>query len=163
MQQALNFRTDLTEAGGCAFTAEVEADYGERVYRFTLACSYDGTDGKLTVIAPQEIADISAAVDGKTSEISFDGIMLEYGKLANGYVAPLSVPWLLPSAWQGDYIAFAGEDSGLTAVTYLKGYNEEELTVETFFEDNVPQLAEVYHGGKLALSVKIKEFSLGAP
>ena len=160
MQTVLDFRTELANAGGCSFTAAVEADYGDRVYSFTLDCRYDGKDGYLTVVEPAELCDISAKVDGSSSELSFDGAVLEYGPLANGYVAPLSVPWLLPSAWKGDYISSAGQtDEGVLA-TYLKGYHDEELVLRTLFSQGVPICAEVDSGGRRVLLIQITNFAL---
>ena len=36
-QDALDFRTALLEAGGCRFRAVIGADYGDRVYSFTVS------------------------------------------------------------------------------------------------------------------------------
>lgn len=160
MQEALDFRTKLLASEGCKFTAQVQADYGERVFSFTLACGFDGEDGEITVLAPQTVAGIRAEIDGEDATLEFDGARLEYGKLANGHAAPLTVPWLLGSTWQEDYIALAGKDSGQTRVTYKKGYNEEELTVDTWFSEGVPTYGEVSYGGRRVLSITIQDFAL---
>ena len=56
MQRALDFRTALLQSGGCAFTAEVTADYGEQVYRFTMDCTWSPDGGAaLTLTAPQTL------------------------------------------------------------------------------------------------------------
>ena len=61
-QKALDFRTGLMEAGGCSFTAVVTADYGDKVYPFTLDCSYTGDSARLQVLEPESIAGIAATV-----------------------------------------------------------------------------------------------------
>ncbi len=160
MQTALDFRRELLAAGGCSFSASVEADYGDRVYDFDLDCAWDGTDGALTVTAPQSIAGISAVVRNGSSELEFDGVSLDFGPLANGFVAPLSVPWLLGSAWSGDHIARAGMDGELSLVTCLKGYEEQELTIQTWFQKNIPVRTEVLSGGQRVLTVTIENFAL---
>ena len=159
MQTALDFRTRLLASKGCAFTCQVEADYGDRVYGFTLNCSYDGKDGALTVTAPETIAGIRATVDGSDACLEFDGISLEFGRLANGHVAPLMIPWLLGSAWTEDYISAAGQDGLRTRVTWLKGYNDEELGIDTWFEEKIPVYAEVSYDGKRAITIRIQDFS----
>lgn len=160
MQTALDFRRELLASGGCVFSADVEADYGDRVYDFTLDCTYDGTEGHLSVTAPQSIAGISAVVRDGASQLEFDGVCLDFGPLANGLVSPLSVPWLLGSAWSGDYIAWAGEDGDLSRVTILKDYDERELSIVTWFQKNIPVRAEISSGGQRVLTVTIEAFSL---
>ena len=158
-QRALDFRNGIG-SGGCSFVAEVQADYGDKVYQFTLECAYDGQDGFLKVLSPEAIAGISARVDGGSATMEFDGLSLEYGELANGYVAPLTIPWLLGSTWADDYISSAGEDNDRYLVTYLKGYHDEELTIKTWFEKNTPVFAEVSYNGQRVLSAAIREFTL---
>ena len=160
MQTALDFRGSLLSAGGCRFTADVEADFGERIYDFTLECTYNGTDGTLNVTAPKSIAGISATVSDGSSELEFDGVSLDFGPLANGFASPLSLPWLLGSAWTGDYIAWAGRDGDLAYVTWLKGYQEQELSINTWFQKNIPVRAEVLSEGRRVLTVTIEDFAL---
>lgn len=160
LQTALDFRAALLEAGGCSFTADVEADYGDRLYDFTLSCSYDGDDGSLTVTAPESIAGISAVVRDGTSVLEFDGAALEFGPLANGFPSPLVLPWLLGSAWSEDYIARAGMDGDRVMVTWLKGYNDEELTIQTWFTRQIPVRVEVVSAGRRVLTAELDDFSL---
>ena len=160
MQTALDFRGSLLSAGGCRFSADVAADFGDRVYDFTLACAYDGTVGTLTVTAPRSIAGISATVRDGSSRLEFDGAGLDFGPLANGVASPLCLPWLLGSAWSGDYIAWAGKDGEYDYITWLKGYNEQELTINTWFQKNIPVRAEVLSGGQRVLTATIEDFAL---
>ncbi len=162
LQTALAFRTKLLESGGCRFTCQVQADYGEKIYSFSMNCAFDGEDGEMTILAPEAIAGIHAEIDGENATLSFDGASLEYGELANGYVAPLTVPWLLGSAWAGDYISLTGTEGDLTRVTWLKGYNEEELTIDTWLQEGIPTYAEVSHGGRRVLAVTIQDFVFGS-
>lgn len=158
-QKALDFRTGLMEAGGCSFTAVVTADYGEKVYSFTLDCSYNGDKTRLRVLEPESIAGIAATVSGNGAVLEFDGVELEFGKLANGFPSPVAAPWLLGQCWTGEYIAWAGPDGDLERITYLRGYDDEELTVDTWLDANrVPVYAEVAQDGVRCLTVEIKDF-----
>lgn len=160
MQEALDFRTSLLSSEGCSFVCDVEADYGEKVYSFSLLCRCDDDGAEMQIIAPENIAGITATVcDGETT-LSFDGVRLEYGNLANGYVAPLACPWLLTGAWSEDYIAYAGADGDATRVTWLRGYNDEELTIDTWFSSQIPVFAEISYDGQRVLTIKIRDFIL---
>lgn len=160
MQHALDFRTALTEAGGCSYTAAVTASYEDRVYDFSLSCQYQDGETELEVLEPKSIAGITASVARDGAELEFDGALLEFGKMANGYVAPVAVPWLLCQCWAGEYIAYAGPDGDLERVTYLRGYNDAELSVDTWFSGGVPLHAEVIWDGVRCLTVEISNFSM---
>lgn len=160
MQQALDFRTKLLSSKGCEFQCLVEADYGEKAYAFSLDCSFDGKDGKLVVIAPEEIAGIAATVNGEDASLSFDGYSLQFGKLAGGHIAPLTIPWLLGSAWAEDYVAQVGREEDSLRVTFLKGYREEELSIDTWLQNDIPTYAEVSYNGQRMLTISIREFKL---
>ena len=159
-QEALDFRTDLMEHGGCCFTANIAADFGERVYMFTLACETNAGETRLKVIEPEMIAGIAATVSSDGIKLTFDDAELDFGKLANGYVSPVTVPWLLAQCWMGEYIAWSGADGELDRVTYLRGYDEAELTVDTWFSDGVPQHAEILYDDVRCLTVEILDFKM---
>lgn len=159
-QCALDLRTTLMESGGCTFDADVIAHYEDRSYSFSMTCRHADGETKLTVTAPENIAGIAASVKAGETQLEFDGAILEFGKLANGYVSPVAAPWLLIQCWESAYIAYTGADGEQERVTYLRGYNEEELSVDTWLRDGVPTYAEVTHNGVRCLAVTIKNFQL---
>ena len=160
-QQALDFRTGLLGTEGCSFTAKIRADYGEKLYDFTLEAVCSQEETRLTVCEPKEIAGISAVVTKNGAKLEFDGAELDFGKLANGYISPVSVPWLLAQCWMGEYISMAGSDGDLYRVTYLRGYEDEEVTVDTWFAENgVPVYGEVFYDGVRCITVEIEDFQM---
>ncbi|MBR2896782.1 MAG: hypothetical protein IKC04_02700 [Oscillospiraceae bacterium] len=160
MQKTLDFRQNLLSAGGCSFVADVTADYGEYLYAFTLQCVYRDGYGELTVLKPDEISGIRGRCSGDAATVSFDGAILEYGDLSGGNLAPLSVPWLFGSAWQSDEILFASKDEKAVRATIQKGYDDEKLIVDTWFDDGVPTVGEVSGAdGRRALTVQFRDFS----
>lgn len=161
-QRALDFRTALMEAGGCAFTADVTADVGGRVYQFTLDCAAAANGPTtLTVTAPDSIAGITAQVTDDGAALTFDGASLSLGTLADGTTAPLLLPWLLHNGWVGDYISAAGPDGDLERVTYLHGYGDEALTIDTWLDESgVPVRCEVSCGGVRCLTAEISDFTM---
>lgn len=160
MQQAIDFRTALMSAGGCAFQADVSADFGEKVYDFTVQCRYmQDEKAVLTVTKPEIIAGIEATVSADGARITFDGTELDFGHLANGRVAPMAVPWLLGRAWSSEYIHAAGKDGETVVVTYLMGYNEDEITIETWFDAaGTPVRCDISHDRQRCLAITISDF-----
>ena len=79
---ALDIRADYLSMSGCTARMDVTADYGERVYTYTLDLSYqkDG-DTTLAVVAPEEVAGVTARLSGEETFLEFDGVSLETGPL----------------------------------------------------------------------------------
>ena len=159
-QFALSFRTALLGSSGCAFSAEVTADYGGHVFVFLMDCQSDEGRLRLCVEEPDAIADIAATVSEDGTEIIFDDVKLEFGLLADEQVSPVTVPWLLEQCWKHAYIAWSGADGDSQRITYLHGYGDEELTVDTWFSDGVPIYAEVFFDDIKCVSVEIQNFEI---
>ena len=163
MQSALDFRTALLTAGGCSFTANITANYGETAAKFTLACEYDTETGAhLRVTAPDTIAGIEANVKGEDAVITFEDTQLALGDLAGGTLAPLSAPLIVGRCWAEGYIDAAGKEDAYLRVTYLSGYGEHELTVDTWFlaESGWPVRAEIASDGETLLMLELINFTM---
>ena len=159
VQPALDFRTSLLNAGGCTFSADVTADYGEDFCSFSADCAFDGKDGTITVTAPEEIEGISASISGETAQLSFDGLTLALDDLGEGHAAPLTLPWLFGSAWKSDYISSVCKDGSAYRVTILKGYGDDTLQIDTWLEGGIPLSGEVSYQGSRLLAVTFRDFS----
>ncbi len=84
--------------------AEITADYGERIYDFSLVVTLEGDVCKLTVTAPEEVAGISVSqVDtGEGTRLEWDGVMLETGNLSPQGLTPITaVPALITALKSG--------------------------------------------------------------
>lgn len=160
MQPALDLRSALLDADGCTFSCTVTADFGETVYTFSADCVCGAEQTRLTVTAPEEIAGIGAAVTGEEATLEFDDVVLELGTLAGGRLAPLAVPAVASACWRGEYIRSAGNENGGTLVTYLRGYDEDELTVHTHLSgDGVPTRVEIESMGVRVADMTISDFT----
>ena len=161
-QAALDLRTALLEAGGCTFTAEITADLGNRVYDFSVSCDYDaGNRVKVQVVEPKEIAGINAVVSGNGAAVEFEDMALDFGTMAGGNVSAMEAPWLLAECWSGAYISAAGADGELYRITYLHGYDEKELVVDTWLDSaGNPIRSEVAYDGGRCLSLVLTQFQL---
>lgn len=87
-------------------TAELTADYGQRVYSYTVSFSGTSRDGmNLTITAPEEVAGITASIKEGQTVLSYDGIRLETGPLNPEGMSPLDAIPAVFSAMQSGYIA----------------------------------------------------------
>jgi hypothetical protein len=163
MQKALDFRNKLLAAGGCAFTAEIAADYGGTVEKFTGSCRYQ-TDqsAEITLTAPDSIAGVTASVTKDGAKVTFGDTSVAFGSLANGNLAPMAAPCILGDCFACEYIDSAGTENGLCHVVYLKGYNDQELRADVWFsEEQTPVQCEISYNGQKALTAVLSDFTYG--
>lgn len=161
VQEGLDFRVKLLEAPSCSFSADVRANFDDKAASFSLDCVYEPKDSRatLTVTGPDAIAGIAATVEGGDAAVSFDGVRLELGALANGRIAPLQLPKLLGDAWAYGYIESEAKLSDGWLVSYRSGYGNDELLIYTWFNENlVPTEAEVYYDDMRLLSAELSGY-----
>lgn len=159
LSRALQLREALL-GKGCSFIAQVTADYGDKVYSFTMECSSD-TDGNLqfTVVLPESIAGITGSVSSTGGKLTFDSAVLAFDLLADGEVSPVSAPWLLLHTLRSGYLSTAVEEDSLLHVTVDDSYEEDALQLDVWLDQqNVPQSAEILWQGRRVLTLIVGEF-----
>ena len=162
-QQAIDFRTELLSAGGCAFDADVRVDYGQTIAEFSMHCAASTADGvDMTVTAPETLAGIGAHVDGSGAKIVYDGAEIGFSATAGGKLAPMALPWLLTDCWSEGYIAYSGMEDGALRGTYLRGYCAQELQADVWFTDGTPVRAEICCDGQRVVTAELSNFTFEA-
>lgn len=161
LEPAIEFRAALLQAGGCRFHARIEADFGDRIEVFSADCDYS-TDGtaQLTLTEPESLAGITASAAERGGRITYDGMSVDFGLLANGNVIPAAAPALAAISWAGEYISAAGMEEDVYRVTYEKDFDEKRLQVDTYFKNDLPFSAEVCYNNQRILKLDISDFSL---
>lgn len=108
-QLAQDIRGNYLSMSACHSTIEVTADYGQRIYSYTMEMTWESEgDTVLTITQPESIAGVTVRVaDGETVLI-YDDVQVETGPLYEGGMSPVDVvPTLLQSAKEG-FIAECG-------------------------------------------------------
>lgn len=117
LDAALTIRGEYLALTDFSTQAELRADYGLRVYDYTLDVISDAEETTLTVAAPELIAGVTARLKAEKSFLEFDGLSVETGPLNEQGLTPLSAIPALLEAVRGAYItACCFEDSGLLRV-----------------------------------------------
>lgn len=145
------------------FTAEVTADYGDRVYTFTLECEGDEkVELRFSVAEPQTIAGITGIITGEGGLLTFDDTALHFDPLAEGQISPVSAPWLLVKTLRGGCLTSAGEDGELLRVTIDDSYEEDALTLDIWLDSaDIPQRCEILYAGRRIVSMTLRDFRIG--
>lgn len=111
-QLALDIRGDYLAMTACTATAEMTADYGQRVYEYSMEISWQ-REGEtvLSITAPENIAGIQARIQNGETALEYDGVRLETGPLNEQGLSPVdALPVLLAAAREG-FIAECGMET----------------------------------------------------
>ncbi|MEG1072773.1 MAG: hypothetical protein RSE09_03970 [Oscillospiraceae bacterium] len=164
---ALQIRTELIAMTACTLTADTTADYGQRVYDFTLNVSYDSTAGStITVVKPEAVAGVTVKIAAGSTTLEYDGVSLETGQLVSNGLSPLdALPAFLVYAREGfmDACGYETRDGqNLLSVRYRDPETEPGQGIEGALWFDVathqPVCAELYDKEKLVISCKFSVF-----
>jgi len=82
--------------------AEITCHYEDEVREYTLLCAYTPEKSTVTVLAPENLAGISAAVENGTLTLSYDDLSLDAGVYSAAAVSPVAaLPKLMEAAGYG--------------------------------------------------------------
>ena len=108
-QLALDIRGEYMEMTACAGQMEVTADYGQRVYEYSISLQWEAQgDTVLTITAPETVAGVTARIRAGQTALEYDGVRVETGTLNEAGLSPMdALPALLRAAREG-FIAECG-------------------------------------------------------
>ena len=159
LERGLALRERMQQAG-CSFTAKVTADYGDKLYCFTMQCTSD-TAGTVTfrVTEPESISGISGSISGTGGCLTFDETVLAFDLLADGELSPVSAPWLLVKTLRGGYLRACTKKAENLCLVVDDSYEEDALQLDILLNsDDLPQQAEILWQGRRVLSITVEDF-----
>ena len=114
LDTALTIRGEYLALTDFSTQAQLRADYGQRVYEYTLDVAADETEMVLTIAAPELVAGTTARIRAGETFLEYDGVCVETGPLNEDGLTPISaVPALLDAVRSAYINACCFEDSGL--------------------------------------------------
>lgn len=168
---ALEVRTEYLNAAGVQGTAALTADYGARVYDFTVDVQWNREgDTVLTVREPELISGLTARVHDGETFLEYDGARLESGPLWPDGLSPVdAVPHLMDQICTG-FMAECGlteEETPSLRICCRDAELEPGEGVEYVFwfsaGDHSLQRAEVSDRGTTVLFCTFQDFVLTEP
>ena len=160
MDQVMLFRQALNDGASCQFEGYITADYGDRLYTFTLDCQVDAL-GNVTfsVRSPQSICGITGKIGEEKGILTFDEQVLAFPLLADGYISPVSGPWLMVRALKAGYIRGCSQEEQKIRVTIDDSYEEDTIQVDVWLdEQNCPMQADFLWKGRRIITMEVKNF-----
>jgi hypothetical protein len=152
---AHEIRGEFLGASRLVIGAGITADYGDRVYDFTIRYSGSSDAGEITLLAPEAVAGITAEVALENLILIYDGARLDTGALTRGGLSPAGALPMLISQWQGGSIESVGRETlgGTDTVTITTAICD-SVSQKTWFDaaTRLPVRAEISDGGKMVVA-----------
>ena len=129
--------------------AELTCHYGDEVRTYTLRCSYTPEESTVEVLAPEDLAGISATLTGGALTLQYDGILLDAGTYSGTEISPMwAVPSMLRAMGQGYPLETGREALGETEclrVTFEMTSSDggKQYTAVWFDENGIPLQGEI--------------------
>ncbi len=161
LERALSLRSKLQDSSGCSFHTVVTADYGEKVYMFTMECQTD-QEGNLffTVTEPASIAGITGNIDNDGGAITFNDTVLAFQTIADDQVTPVTAPWLLIKTLRSGYLKGCTETDSGYQISIDDSYEENALHLNIWTDRNLhPVSGEIFWQGRRVLTIAVEEFA----
>ena len=162
VERGLALRTRLLQASSCSFSAEITADYGENIHKFSVDCKGDESGGlSFAVTAPESIAGITGIISENGGKLTFDETALCFELLADEQLSPVSASWIFFKTLRSGFLRAAGEEGELLRLTFDDSYEENSMTLDIWLgQGDLPQRAEILYDGKRILSLDIQNFEI---
>ena len=160
IDQPMELRRKLCETES-TFDAVITADYGEKVYVFSMKCQADAA-GNLSfeVSDPETISGITGHVTEQEGALTFDDKVLAFPLLSEGQLTPVSGPWHLIHTLRSGYIAGSGPDEELVRVYLDDSYREDTMHVDVWLDSQGnPVRGEILWKGRRILTIDIRNFA----
>lgn len=161
--------TELQRQYAAVTSATMEADivchYEDEVREYTLLCAYTPEKSTVTVLAPDELSGISAAVENGTLTLSYDDLSLDAGVYSAAAVSPVAaLPKLMEAAGRG-YPAQQSEETLDQRACIRMGCDlsdDTETLYTTWFDKDslLPLKSEITQNGVLVFEVTWSRFEV---
>lgn len=102
--QAVAIRGEYMAMTSYSLQAQVNADYGQRVYDFTLSVTWDGEETTVAIREPEMLAGVTARITGDEGTLEYEDLSLETGFLDEDGLSPVSALPALMEAARSQYI-----------------------------------------------------------
>lgn len=156
---AIGLRNKVLKSNGCSFSATVTADYGEKVYAFSMDCESD-VNGNLNfcVTKPGTIAGITGNISAAGGNLTFDDKVLAFHPLADGEISPVTAPWLFLKTLRSGYIRSCTDSGDSYQVEIDDSYAEDALRLLILIENDLPVKGEIFWKGRRVIAIAVEHF-----
>lgn len=160
---AVAIRGEYMAMTGYSLQAQVNADYGQRVYDFTLSVTSDGAETTVVVREPEMLAGITARLTADEGVLEYEDLSLETGFLDADGLSPVSALPALMEAACTQYIDRCTLADGVLEVHCAdpeqKAGDGQEVTLWFDAQTHALTGGEISQDGRRVIACEITEFT----
>lgn len=161
--QAVAIRGEYMAMTSYSLQAQVNADYGQRVYDFTLSVTWDGEETTVVIREPEMLAGVTARIAGDEGTLEYEDLSLETGFLDEDGLSPVSaLPALMDSA-RSQYIDRCTVTDGMLEVHCAnpeeKPGTGREVTLWFDTQTHALTAGEISQDGRRVIACEVTEFT----
>lgn len=160
MDGVLRLRRQIMQTQASSFLCEISADYGQEVYQFQMNCNFDEKGSMQFIVQqPESISGISGNIDNDGGKLIFDDDSLAFPLLADGYLSPISSPWVFMKTLRSGYLESCQPIDGGYCIIAKDSFQDKPLQLEIYTDMQfTPQSADFLWDGRRILSINIDQF-----
>lgn len=160
---AVEIRGEYMAMTGYSLQAQVNADYGQRVYDFTLSVTNDGEETAVVIREPEMLAGVTARIHGEEGTLEYDDLSLETGFLDGESLSPVSALPMLMEAARTEYIDRCTLADGVLEVHCADPEEKpgagQEVTLWFDAQTHALTGGEISQDGRRVIACQITEFT----
>ena len=162
---AASLQQQYAAVSAATLEADVTCHYEGEERTYTLLCAYTPEKSNITVLSPENLAGISATLEGETLTLSYDDISLDAGSYSAASISPVAaLPKLMAAAATG-YLTEQSEEtvSDRPCLRLAFDLSEDEETLYTTWFDQetlLPLQSEISADGAVVFEVSWKRFEI---
>lgn len=162
LERSLALRARALQGDSCSFSAQITADYGDKVYEFAMDCQVD-SQGEMAfrVTAPETISGITGTLSANGGALTFEDTVLAFPLLSEGLASPVSGPWLFWKALTAGCITSAGVEGENLCICVDDSYEDNALQLDIWCDGtDTPIRVEVCQEGRQILTISLSNFTI---
>lgn len=160
---AVAIRGEYMAMTGYSLQAQVNADYGQRVYDFTLSVTSDGEETTVVVREPEMLSGVTARLTSDEGVLEYEDLSLETGFLDADGLSPVSALPALIEAARTQYIDRCALADGVLEVHCAdpeqKAGDGQEVTLWFDAQTHALTGGEISQDGRRVIACEITEFT----
>ena len=162
---AASLQQQYAAVSAATLEADVTCHYEGEERTYTLLCAYTPEKSNITVLSPENLAGISATLEGETLTLSYDDISLDAGSYSAASISPVAaLPKLMAAAATG-YLTEQSEetvsDRPCLRLAFVLSEDEETLYTTWFDQETLlPLQSEISADGAVVFEVSWKRFEI---